>query len=192
MMSCEVNAVAARPNLPILFGIGLTLAALSLVSLPLPAAIASVILGALMIAGADVDARTYLLPDFATWGSMFAGIFISPALDAVGPWWSSAAAAAARAAVTASALVALRACYGWLRNREGLGFGDVKLAAAVGAWLPLAFIPFCFALASCAALVAVMMSQLRGRSIEATSKLPFGAFLCPALWVVFYAVELSA
>jgi len=195
MMSCEEHTAAGRedlrPNLPILLGAGLTLTALSLVSLPLPAAIASVVLGALMFAGAEIDARTYLLPDFVTWGGMVAGIFLAPVLDSADPWWSSTAAAAARAAMTASAVALLRACYGWLRNREGLGFGDVKLAAAVGAWLPLAFIPFCFALATCAALVAVMLSRLRGESFEATSKLPFGAFLCPALWLVFYAVAVS-
>jgi hypothetical protein len=36
------------------------------------------------------------------------------------------------------------------------------------------------------------MSHLRGKSMDATSKLLFGAFLCPALWIVFYAVELSS
>jgi leader peptidase (prepilin peptidase)/N-methyltransferase len=42
-------------------------------------------------------------------------------------------------------------------------------------------IPFCFSLATGAALVAVMFARLRGESIDATAKLPFGAFLCPAL-----------
>jgi hypothetical protein len=36
-------------------------------------------------------------------------------------------------------------------------------------------IPFCFSLATCAALVAVMFARLRGESIDATAKLPFGA-----------------
>ena len=53
-------------------------------------------------------------------------------------------------------------------------------------------IPFSFALATCAALVTVMFARLRGESIDATAKLPFGAFLCPALWLVFYAGELSS
>jgi leader peptidase (prepilin peptidase) / N-methyltransferase len=68
--------------------------------------------------------------------------------------------------------------------------GDVKLAAAVGAWLPVAFIPVCFALATCSALVSVMFGRLRGESVDAAAKLPFGAFLCPALWLVFYTCEL--
>jgi leader peptidase (prepilin peptidase)/N-methyltransferase len=67
----------------------------------------------------------------------------------------------------------------------------VKLAAAVGAWLPAASIPLCFALATCSALMAVALARIRGESINATAKLPFGAFLCPALWLVFFAGELQ-
>jgi leader peptidase (prepilin peptidase)/N-methyltransferase len=48
----------------------------------------------------------------------------------------------------------------------------------------------CFGLAASAALVAAMVAHLRGQSIERTTKLPFGAFLCPALWLTFYASEL--
>jgi hypothetical protein len=32
---------------------------------------------------------------------------------------------------------------------------------------------------------------MRGESINASTKLPFGAFLCPALWLVFYAGALQ-
>ena len=80
--------------------------------------------------------------------------------------------------------------YARLRGREGLGLGDVKLAAAIGAWLPLDAIPLCFALAANAALALVLFAPLRGRPLEATARLPFGAFLCPALWLVFYASAL--
>jgi len=91
----------------------------------------------------------------------------------------------------ALALATVRWCYGLLKKREGLGFGDIKLAAAVGAWLPLADIPLCFAVATSSALVTVILARLRGQGIDATMKLPFGAFLCPALWLVFYAGALA-
>jgi leader peptidase (prepilin peptidase) / N-methyltransferase len=179
-----------RPNLAVLLSAGSAVALISTLSLPLPVAIASSLLGALMIAGAEVDARTYLLPDTVTWGGITLGILSAPVLNPFEPWLS-AGAAVARAAGTALALGLLRWGYGWLRSREGLGFGDVKLAAAVGAWLPLAYIPFCFALATCSALVTVMLKRLRGESFDAAAKLPFGAFLCPALWLVFYACALT-
>ena len=178
------------PNLAVLFGVGSAVALISAMALPWPVALASSVLGALMIAGAEVDVRTYLLPDAVTWSGIALGILAASALNPFEPWLS-AGAAVARAAATASVLLLLRWGYSRIRGREGLGFGDVKLAAAVGAWLPLALIPFCFALATCAALVTVMLARLRGESIDATAKLPFGAFLCPALWLVFYAAELS-
>ena len=46
------------PNLAILFGLGGAVALISVMSLPWPFALASTVLGALMIAGAEVDART--------------------------------------------------------------------------------------------------------------------------------------
>jgi leader peptidase (prepilin peptidase)/N-methyltransferase len=181
-----------RPNLAILFGGGVAIAILSFLWLPVAPATASVLLGLLMIAGAQVDARTYLLPNAVTWGGIASGILAAPALDSLSPWWSSAGTAIVRATATAVALLLLRWCYTWLRAREGLGLGDVKLAAAVGAWLPAASIPLCFALATCSALVAVALARIRGERVDSTAKLPFGAFLCPALWLVFFAGELQS
>jgi len=165
------------------------IAAVLLVSallLPWPAAVASAMLGTLMIVGADVDARTFLLPDMVTLGATACGILAAALLDPFAPW-SAAGAAAARAAASALALLLVGYAYAALRRRDGLGFGDVKLAAAVGAWLPLDVIPLCFALATGAALIAVAIARLRGNAIDAVTRLPFGAFLCPALWLVFYA-----
>jgi leader peptidase (prepilin peptidase)/N-methyltransferase len=174
------------PNLAFLIGGGAAIALVSGIFLPWPVAIASTVLGAFMIAGADVDARTYLLPDIVTWGAVGCGIATASLLDAVGPW-TAVAVALVRAFGVAAVLELFRRCYARIRRVEGLGFGDVKLAAAVGAWLPLDTIPLCFGLAASAALVAAMAAHLRGQSIEAATKLPFGAFLCPALWLVFYA-----
>jgi leader peptidase (prepilin peptidase) / N-methyltransferase len=174
-----------RPNLAILAGAGVVIVLLSVLVLPWQVAVASAVLGSLMIAGADVDARTCLLPDIVTWGAVGCGVVAAAALD---PYekWHAAAGATMRAAVTALALALLRWCYARLRTREGLGFGDVKLAAAVGAWLPLEAIPMCFGLAASAALVAVLLARLRGEAISGSTKIPFGAFLCPALWLIFY------
>jgi len=171
-------------------------AVVSALSFPWPVAMTSTVLGALMIAGADVDARTCLLPDTVTWGAAAFGIAAASLIAALGldahdpivhgPWLA-AGSAFVRALGTALALALLRGTYARIRGREGLGFGDVKLAAAVGAWLPLDAIPLCFGLAASAALVAVMVAHLRGHSIARATKLPFGAFLCPSLWLVFYA-----
>jgi len=174
-----------RPDLALLLAGSCAIALVSTAYLPWPIAIASTALGALMIAGGDVDARTYLLPNSITWGTIACGI-VAGALDPFDPWLG-VGMAIARAAGTALTLAIVRWCYASLRGREGLGFGDIKLAAGVGAWLPFEIVPFCFGLAVAGALVAVILGHLGGQVIDRTTKVPFGAFLCPALWLVFYA-----
>jgi len=185
------DEIDLRPNLTILVaGCGL-IGLVSMVLLPWPVAAASTVLGALMIAGAEVDARTFLLPDVVTYGAAGCGILAAAALDPNHPW-QAMATASARAVSVALLLAAIRWCYARRREREGLGLGDIKLSAAVGAWLPIEFIPWCFGLAASGALIAVVFARLRGESIDATMKIPFGAFLCPSLWLAFYASVLPS
>lgn len=160
-------------------------ASVSAIALPWPAALASTALGALMIAGTETDARCFLLPDVVTLGGLLVGLAAAPLLAPVDPIFALAEASL-RAICLAGAFELLRQSYRRSRGCEGLGFGDVKLAAAIGAWLPLEFIPACVALAAGAALAGVAVARLRGAQIDAGMKLPFGAFLCPALWLVFF------
>lgn len=192
-MTIEVEAGAMAgpeidlwPRPAILIGGAVVIGLISFLSLPWPVALASTVLGTLMIAGADVDARTFLLPDVITFAAFFFGILAAPLLDMADPW-TATAHAIARAGVVAGLLALFRSGYGWLRKTEGLGLGDVKLAAAIGAWLPLDAIPLCFGLAASGALAAVVLAYLSGRAIMRTTRIPFGAFLCPALWIVFFA-----
>jgi leader peptidase (prepilin peptidase)/N-methyltransferase len=163
-----------------------TIAAVSALCLPWPLAALSTLLGALMVAGADVDARCFLLPDLVTLGALACGILAAAVMEPFSPWLA-VAAAAARAALTAGVLAAIRDVHRRLSGIEGLGLGDVKLACAIGAWLPAELIPFCFAVATGAALAFVLLARLRGQALARTTRMPFGAFLCPALWLVFFA-----
>ncbi len=178
-----------RPNPAVFIGGTGVLALLSALTLPWPLAVASTLLGALMVAGADVDARTCLLPDLVTLGAVVAGLLAAYLLEPFDPW-AALGEAAARAAILATSLLLVRWSYAWLRGREGLGLGDVKLAGGIGAWLPWDSIPVCFALAAGAGLVCVLLLRLRGGSVNAALKIPLGAFLCPALWLVFYGTVL--
>jgi leader peptidase (prepilin peptidase)/N-methyltransferase len=175
-----------RPNPAILIGGAAAIGLISALSLPWPVAVASTVLGTLMVAGAEVDARKFLLPDLVTWGAVICGILAAPLLNTAEPW-AAMGEAIARAGCIAGVLVLFRAGYGWIRQIEGLGLGDVKLGAAIGAWLPLEAIPWCFGLATSGALLAVMLARLSGEPVMRTTKVPLGAFLCPALWIVFYA-----
>src|SRR4029453_8995519 len=147
------SEVDPRPSAAILIGGACAIGLISAVSLPWPVAIASTVLGTLMIAGADVDARTFLLPNVITYGALIGGVLAAPFLDSSGSW-TAAVEASARAGIVAGGLALFRSGYGWVRKTEGLGLGDVKLAAAIGAWLPLEAIPLCFSIATGGALVA--------------------------------------
>ncbi len=185
----EQLEASLRPNFTILVvGTGAA-ALLSFIYLPWPLPVASTMLAILMIAGADVDARTFLLPDVVTYGAIVLGILAAPLVESADPFdstnpWLSIAFSILRAAGTAFCLALLRKFYDGFRGREGLGLGDVKLGAAVGAWLPLGAIPFCFSLATTAALLSLAF-KWRGAGFGKL-KLPFGAFLCPSLWLVFF------
>jgi leader peptidase (prepilin peptidase)/N-methyltransferase len=174
------------PNPAILIGGAGAVGLISTLSLPWPVAVASTVLGTLMLAGAEVDARKFLLPDLVTGGTVICGILAAVLLNTTEPW-TALAEAIARAGGVAGVLALFRAGYAWSRQIEGLGLGDVKLGAAIGAWLPLEMIPWCFGLATSGALLAVMFARASGESVARTTKIPFGAFLCPALWIVFYA-----
>lgn len=175
-----------RPNPAILIGCAAAIGLISALSLPWPVAVASIVLGTLMVAGAEVDARKFLLPDLVTRGAVICGILAAPLLNTAEPW-AAMGEAIARAGCIAGVLVLFRAGYGWIRQIEGLGLGDVKLGAAIGAWLPFEAIPWCFGLATSGALLALMFARLSGEPVMRTTKVPLGAFLCPALWIVFYA-----
>jgi len=72
--------------------------------------------------------------------------------------------------------------YRQVRGYEGLGYGDMKLFAALGAccgWQALPWIALC---GTFLALTAIVMLKLRG-FIQGNSPLPFGPFLAIAGWV---------
>jgi len=179
-----------RPRLTVMIAGAGAIAGLSAITLNGWPVVASALLGTLMVAGADIDARTFTLPNALTAATCVAGMLFAPILHPHAPDLALAAAIV-RACVTAAALALVRWGYGQLRHREGLGLGDVKLAAGIGAWLPADLIPACFALAAASALVLVLLAHHRGKPIDAGTRLPFGAFLCPALWLMFYADALG-
>jgi leader peptidase (prepilin peptidase) / N-methyltransferase len=81
-----------RPNWATLAAGCSAIALVSATLLPWPLAVASTVLGGLMVAGADVDARTFLLPDVVTWGTAGCGVLAAAALDQTNQWLASAAA----------------------------------------------------------------------------------------------------
>src|SRR6266568_4852405 len=88
----------------------------------------------LMPAIAIVDARWFIIPDQLSAAGFALGL-INAAVIAPQEMWQAAGIAFARGAVLALLFYGLRALYRRLRGRQGIGLGDVKLAAVAGAWL---------------------------------------------------------
>ena len=88
--------------------------------------------------------------------------------------------------VAAAALFAVRYFYQTYRGVEGLGLGDVKLAAAAGAWTGLDGVGPVM-LAACAGAISYvgLIAWQRRPNVTPTMAIPFGAFLAPSIWIVW-------
>jgi leader peptidase (prepilin peptidase)/N-methyltransferase len=147
-------------------------------------------LACLTIGIAAVDARRFIIPDEFSAAAFVLGL-VDAALEFPDAPGAAAATAALRGIVTALALFGLWAAYRRLRGREGIGLGDVKLAGVAGAWLDWPSIPLAFEIAALAALAACLARWLiSGRRVRATTRLPFGLFLAPAIWIAWLGESL--
>lgn len=126
-----------------------------------------------------IDIRSGLLPDYLTLPLLAAGLL--HAAIAVG----GVPVDAVVGAVLAASMLALPALlYRRVRGRDGMGWGDVKLAGAAGAWVGWAGVP---GLVLIAALLGILAALLR-RWIAATplsAALPFGPALCIATMAIW-------
>jgi leader peptidase (prepilin peptidase)/N-methyltransferase len=148
----------------------------------------------LLVALAALDAENLWLPNKLT----LPGIVIGFAYSLL-PWYwidrlpifevqqATTAGLALRSflaiVVAAGAVLLLRWLYGVIRHREGMGLGDVKLMALLAAWLGLpgtllAFLIGTFLGAFAGIVVIVFPSKREDANDWATTRLPFGTFLC--------------
>lgn len=137
-------------------------------------------LGWTLLALAIADWRHGMLPDVLTLPLLIAGIAVA-AIN--GDDWFLLDRAFG--AVVGFGLLAV---VGWtyrrLRGRIGLGFGDVKLIAAGGAWVGWQGLPSILLIGAGSALLGVgVMALMRGWSWR--RRFPFGPWVCLAIWIVY-------
>ena len=82
--------------------------------------------------------------------------------------------------------------YRQLRGREGLGGGDPKLLAALGAWLGWEPLPLVLLGAGLLGLAVVLVQYLRGRPVASTDRLPLGTLMAIAAWPIWLVLIRSA
>ena len=134
-----------------------------------------------------IDLRHFIIPDVLSLPAIAIGMLASTVLVPEGDRFAGLTSGIAGAILGGGAFYLLRAVYFRFRGIEGLGLGDVKLAAVAGAWLgPAALAPACL-LATLSAFAGVMLhGALNGRrEIDARQKIPFGSFIAPAILILW-------
>ena len=142
-------------------------------------------LAVVMVAIAAVDARRFIIPDELTAAALALGLVYAAVEDSE-IWVQALAWSVLRGVVPAVAFLGVRAGYRRWRGREGIGLGDVKLAAVAGVWLDWQTIPIAIEIAAVAGLGAYLIMHLYfHRTVRPTTRLPFGLFLAPAIWIAW-------
>ncbi|MBT8150060.1 MAG: A24 family peptidase [Gammaproteobacteria bacterium] len=141
------------------------------------AALTAVALTWVLIALTGIDYDTYLLPDNLTlpllWAGLIANYFeIFTTLESA--LWGAVAG-----------YLSLWSVY-WLfkllTGKEGMGYGDFKLLAALGAWMGWQMLPVIILLSSLVgAVVGIAMILFSGH--DKSRPIPFGPYLAAAGWI---------
>ena len=131
-----------------------------------------VCLAALLVALARIDWRKMILPDWLNALLALTGLAQSLALRDPEPW-----DALAGALVAGGLMFAVAAFYRRTRGVDGLGFGDVKLAAAGAIWTGLAGIGPMLLVASASAGASIAARAWSDGRLDAGARHPFGPWL---------------
>jgi leader peptidase (prepilin peptidase) / N-methyltransferase len=145
------------------------------------AALAGLALTWTLIALSGIDFRTQLLPDQLTFPLLWLGLLLS-----LLPMFVTAPASILAAAIGYLSLWSVYWAFKLLTGKEGMGHGDFKLLAALGAWMgPVALLPIILLSSLIGALVGGTLIALRKHEREIP--MPFGPFIAAAGWVWFVA-----
>src|SRR6185369_9733516 len=128
-----------------------------------------------------IDFRTQYLPDQLNYPLLWLGLLLSLVAMFVSP-----NTAILGAAIGYLSLWSVYWLFKLLTGKEGMGYGDFKLLAALGAWMgPTALLPVILLSSLVGALFGVVLIAMRrlGREVP----MPFGPFIAMAGWVWFMA-----
>jgi leader peptidase (prepilin peptidase)/N-methyltransferase len=146
---------------------------------------------ALMLALAMIDYDHMILPDKLTYSGIVLGILLQPFVPWTALWegpWGAMAGGALGALLGSGVLLAVWVIWYLLRHEEGMGLGDAKMLAAIGAFLGWkgVLVSLFFAALS-GAVVGLGLMAFRGTDLK--TKLPFGIFLALGGLIALFAGE---
>ena len=131
-----------------------------------------------LIALMMIDMKTMLLPDSLTLSLLWLGLLVNSFhlfTDLKSAVWG--------AIVGYVFLYCLNKSYEIIRKKTGMGGGDFKLVAALGAWIGWAYLPFLLFIASLLALVLILLRRVI-KKIDFNDPIPFGPFLAIGGWII--------
>jgi len=131
----------------------------------------------ILLAAAAIDFDRYLLPDHLTFPLLWLGILLN-----YGNLYCSLEDSVLGAVLGYLTLWSVYWGFKLITGKEGMGYGDFKLLAALGAWLGATALPLIILLSSLTgAILGITLIVIRGR--DRNQPLPFGPFLAIAGWI---------
>lgn len=154
---------------------------------PVGMGLLAIVFSWILLTAAVIDLHTTLLPDDLTLPLLWLGL-LGAALGVTGV---SAVDAVIGAAVGYLILWGLYHAFRLLTGKEGMGYGDFKLLAALGAWTGWQGLPVTILLSSVVgAAVGIGLIVVLGR--DRNIPIPFGPYLAAGGWVaLFWGDELT-
>jgi leader peptidase (prepilin peptidase)/N-methyltransferase len=151
-----------------------------------PACLGALLLTWFLVALAGIDLDTQLLPDDLTLSLLWLGLLVNLVLPVANPGATLPVdlhAAVIGAIAGYGALWSLYHLFRLLTGKEGMGYGDFKLLAALGAWLGWQMLlPIILGAAGVGAVVGIALILFRRH--DRGVPIPFGPFLAAAGWLV--------
>ena len=145
-----------------------------------PLAVIGAPLAVALLLIAVIDAEHFWLPNILTLPLGAAGLAASAF---IGP--GSFVDHLIGAVLGFAVLAGLAALYKRLRGRDGLGGGDARLLAAIGAWVGWAGLPSVVVWASLAGLSWVLARVVARRAPSLDTALPYGTYLAIGAWLTW-------
>ncbi len=149
-------------------------------------ALAAMLLGATLIAASAIDLETRLLPDALTLPLLWSGLLAN-----LGGLFCAIDSAVIGAASGYLSLWTIHHAFRLLTGREGMGHGDFKLLAALGAWLGLSALPAIVLLASAGGAALGLLMMRTGR-LTRDQPIAFGPWLAASGLLVLFAHDALA
>jgi len=139
--------------------------------------ITSIVFSCTLLMLAIIDQRHQLLPDQITMPFLWLGLLVN--LDGL---FAETSDAVLGAVVGYLSLWTIYWLFKLITGKEGMGYGDFKLHAALGAWLGLKMLPLIIFLSSTvAAVVGICAIAFAGK--EKDIPMAFGPYLCISGWI---------